>query len=669
MPAESPQFRLLHDTPARRRRMQVVAAAALLVTAVYLSWRVTTVELSAWWLAVPLLLLEVHAAVGLALHTFSLWNLDAVRPAPRVDSVSDRVAVLIPTYNEPREVLLPTIAAAVALAPAHETWVLDDGDRPEIQALAEELGARYLARRDRRHAKAGNINNALSHVDADVVAILDADHVAGPDFLRSTLGYFSDPDVALVQTPQAFYNDGSFEDVDRRWRRRANAVYREQSLFYRAIQPGKNRWRAAFWCGTGALVRTAALAAVGGVATGSVTEDIQTTIRLHRAGWRTVYHDEVLVRGLAAATLEQYALQRHRWCTGAMQVLRGERLLTRSGLSGAQRLAYTATLFGWFDAYRTLGYVVLPMLVLTSGLSPIAAPMSTFLALFVPTMALQQLALHVLGRGRSRPLPAMIFELIRMTPTMRATSTLLTRGAVGFAVTPKGRATGGRTRGRAPALLLGLLAASAAAGGWYAATLLGLTPVTYATPWVAHSAAAWLAFNACLLILAVSRARDVRFAGERRAGYRFAVNRPANLDGKAVTLLDVSLTGARVSVTDDPQVAYLAGGVHRLQVLLEDGVTEQLCLVRSHERTPDGRLRLGVELLCESAAEQARLMRWALDLPREDGAGTPDEMASAELMEQAMPDEKPPASNRAEDRPRQRTALSMARRTRSGDIR
>ena len=312
-------------------------------------------DLAVWWLSVPLLLLEAHAVVGLALFTFSLWDLDATPPAPVVEETTDRIALLIATYNEPEEVLLPTIAAAVALQPRHETWVLDDGDRPEIRALAEALGASYLSRRTRQDAKAGNINHALSHIDADLVAVLDADHVARPDLLRHTLGYFADPDVAVVQTPQEFYNAGSFEHVEPRARglaRQARSTYSEQSLFYRAIQPGKNRWNAAFWCGTGAVLRVAALNSVGGVATGSVTEDIQTTIRLQRRGWKTVYHNEVLAHGLAAASVEQYALQRHRWCTGAMQVLRKERPLSGPRLTVLQRLAYAATLLGWFDAVR-----------------------------------------------------------------------------------------------------------------------------------------------------------------------------------------------------------------------------------------------------------------------------------------------------------------------------
>ncbi|HKY75223.1 MAG TPA: cellulose synthase catalytic subunit, partial [Acidimicrobiia bacterium] len=295
------------ESSSTKWRIRAIAIAALVMSVLYLVWRAAfTLNLSAWWISIPQLLLEIHATVGLALFTFSLWDVDAVPPAPVCTVPPGRIAVLIPTYNESTDVLLPTVAAAAALEPAHETWVLDDGNRPAVRRLAAQLGVNYLARTDRTGAKAGNVNNALTVVEADFVAILDADHVAGRDFLAHTLGYFADPEVAFVQTPQDFYNVDSFEHETRRrgWRRARAAgdqAFSEQALFYRVLQPGKNRWKAAFWCGTGAVVRMEALRQVGGVATDTVTEDIHTTIRMHKLGWRSVYHNEVLSRGLAAA--------------------------------------------------------------------------------------------------------------------------------------------------------------------------------------------------------------------------------------------------------------------------------------------------------------------------------------------------------------------------------
>ena len=531
------------ETRARKTAVHVVSLLTLALTVLYLTWRAAfTLNPDAWWLSVPLLLLEVHAAVGLALYVFSLWDLDANPPAP-VQGTRHRVAVLIPTYNEPEEVLTPTIAAAVLLEPAHVTWVLDDGNRPAVAKLAADLGARYLARPHRSGAKAGNLNHALKVVDADLIAVFDADHVATPSFLTNTLGYFDDPRVAVVQTPQDFYNLASFEHS----RTATNDGLHEQSLFYRVIQAGKNRWQAAFWCGTNAVVRVAALQTIGGLATGTLTEDIHTTIRLHRAGWRTVYHNEVLARGLAASSADAYLAQRRRWGTGAMQVLRSaDNPLVASGLRPAQRLAYAFTLLGWFDAWRSLGYLLLPLLVLLTGASPIAAPFAVFVPLFVGVLVLQQLTLWLLGRGYYRPWLGILFDLVRMPANLAATLTLLGRRAGRFQVTAKGRTGGQQRRVPVPPLLWAVLLASLVAAGWFAATLAGWTPLHYGVPAVAYGAAVWLCFNAAFVGAAIMRIRALRYGTERRASVRFAVTLPGRLNGHRCVVEDLSLTGARV---------------------------------------------------------------------------------------------------------------------------
>lgn len=594
------------ESPTRLLAIRAIAVAALVMTAVYLVWRtVATVDLVVWWVSVPLLVLEIHAALGIALFTFSLWDVDRRPDSDPVTTTSDRIAVLIPTYNETIEILTPTIAAAVAMHVEHETWVLDDGDRPEVAALAAELGARYLTRPDHSHAKAGNLNHALEVVKADFIAVLDADHVASPDFLVHTLGYFADPRVALVQTPQEFYNTDSFEhqagrvgEPDR---------FHEQALFYRVLQPGKNRWGGAFWCGTGAVVRIAALREVGGVATDTITEDIHTTIRLHRRGWRTVYHNEVLARGLAASDAATYQLQRHRWGTGAMQVLRSENPLFVSGLSLPQRLSYAATLLGWFDAWRSLGYLLLPIIVLLTGAVPIKADALTFSLFFGFTFLLQQLALRVLSRGCHRPFLSIIFELVRMTPNMLATLTLVTRRRATFRVTPKGRTeteTGSRRRhAPEPRLLRHLALLSLFAAAWFGLTVMGSTITEYPIPWAAYAAFGWLALNVLLLVSAIGRVRDERFAGERRASVRFESEFRGSFDGSPCQILDLSLTGARIAVDGLVELE-----THLLEVQVDGRIVELQATVRSDRPAESGgRTILGLEFVAGQNLARAAL--------------------------------------------------------------
>lgn len=598
------------ETRATVLGIRSVAVLTVLVTAVYLGWRaLDTVDLAVWWLSVPLLALEVYALLSLVVHITGLWDLDAVQPPAPVHSTDLRLAVLLPTYDESPEVLLPAIAAAVAVRLPHETWVLDDGARPEVERLAGLLGARYLSRADRSHAKAGNVNHALAHVDADVVAVLDADHVAHEDLFVNTLGHFTDDRVALVQTPQDFYNLDSFEHTGSRWTATA-ASYRfaEQALFYRRLQVGRNRWNAAFCCGTGALFRTSALRQVGGLATETVTEDIHTTIRLHRRAWRTVYHNEVLARGLAAADAKQYLEQRLRWGTGAMQVLRTENPAFVSGLRPMQRVSYLATLLGWFESWRTLGYLLAPMAVILTGAVPITAPPLVFLAFFAPAFLLQRWALRLLSRGMAPQGISTVFDLVRLPANLQATLRLVSARERDFTVTLKGRTGDRRDRVSVPRLHAALVVASAASAVWFVATSAGLTPVEYAVPWAANGAALWLVVNSVLLAAAVRRIRQERFGSERRGAVRIPVAGHALVGDVQGRLLDASLTGFRV-------VLPAPAAEERVEVTVDAGTgpVQVACLVRSQvaRALPDGGTEtvVGLEAAPGQVAAQALLAR------------------------------------------------------------
>jgi hypothetical protein len=169
------------ESRVRLRLIRTVAVTALVTGCCYLLWRVAaTLPGTSWWLALPLLLLEVHATVTFALHLQVLWAPGTVTAPEPADEPDHSVTVLVPTYNEPAEVLLPTLAAAAALRQAREVWVLDDGARAWVRDMAASLGVVYRSRPVREHAKAGNVNAALSDVSTDLVAVLDATTCRGP---------------------------------------------------------------------------------------------------------------------------------------------------------------------------------------------------------------------------------------------------------------------------------------------------------------------------------------------------------------------------------------------------------------------------------------------------------------------------------------------------------
>ncbi|WP_018870491.1 glycosyltransferase [Thioalkalivibrio sp. ALgr3] len=408
----------------------------LAVAAFYLIWRFTTLNPEALTFSWLVYGAEIYGVLTMVMHVIMNWRLTVRTPPPAPEGL--KVDVFVPTYNEPEAVVRRTLLACVRMDYPHETWLLDDSNRPEMKTLAERLGCRYLARESREDAKAGNLNNALAHAQGDFVAIFDADHAPHRHFLTNTLGYFTDEDVAFVQTPQDFYNLDSYQhrlDPDRK------QLWTEQSLFFRVILRGKDYWNAAFFCGSCAIARRRCLDEIGGFATGTVTEDLHTSIRLHERGYRSIYHAEPLAFGIAAIDPEGFLKQRLRWGQGAMQVWRQERVLTNPGLTWPQRMNYFASMLTYFDGWQRLIFYTIPAIVLVTGVLPISVTVTQFLMVFIPYMLLSFWAFEELTRGYGRTTIIEQYNFARFAIFARATLGLFRRH-LAFRVTPKSRHTG-----------------------------------------------------------------------------------------------------------------------------------------------------------------------------------------------------------------------------------
>jgi cellulose synthase (UDP-forming) len=239
---------------SRARALACLLAAGF--GACYLVWRLTsTLNPAAMWFAIILWTAELYGFISSVLFYYTAWNTRPRRPCrPPAPGIS--VDVMVPTYNEPEWVVRRTLIGALAMTYPHKTYLLDDGRRPEMEALAKELGVGYITRPDNVGAKAGNLNAAMERTSGDFIAIFDADHVPLRQFLDRTIGYFADPTIAFVQTPQEFYNVESFQHLTNAAQKRS---WHQQQLFYRVLQPGKDHWNSAFFCGSCGVMRRAAL--------------------------------------------------------------------------------------------------------------------------------------------------------------------------------------------------------------------------------------------------------------------------------------------------------------------------------------------------------------------------------------------------------------------------
>ncbi|MGH7305956.1 MAG: glycosyltransferase [Candidatus Rokuibacteriota bacterium] len=404
----------------------------------YFYWRVTwTLNLESFLdVSVSLVLLaaEIYGLVILFLGYFQTLEIEQRRIPPRRSEPS--VDVLIPTFNEPESIVRRTVIGALAMSyPRRRVYVLDDARRPEIEAMAGDLDCGYLAREDNRHAKAGNLNHAFGLTSGELIAVFDADHVPVRGFLDKTVGFFEDPRIALVQTAQHFFTPDPFE----RNLRLADRIPPEQSFFYHVIQPGNDFWNSAFFCGSCAVLRRSALDRIGGFQTGSVTEDVHTSLALHAAGYRSVYLPVPMAAGLATETLAAHVKQRTRWARGMAQVLRLDCPLLKRGLSLPQRVNYFNAMLHFFFGIPRLVMIAAPLTFLLFGLHPIKADALAVVAYILPHIGLSTIANSMSGRQHRHSFWASVYEVSIAPFTARVTLLALLNPRLGkFEVTDKG---------------------------------------------------------------------------------------------------------------------------------------------------------------------------------------------------------------------------------------
>jgi len=338
-------------------------------------------------------------------------------------------------------------------------------------ALSDLSRCRYLARPKpegkAHHAKAGNINYAIfsGETTGEFIVTLDADHIPKPEFLHRVLPYFyqynlhtgiyQDNQIAFVQTPQAFSNLPPGDPFGH-----------QAHLFYGPIQQGKDGVGAAFYTGTNAIMRREALVSVGlqnfsaeyeldnnrldefdlvgGVSSNSITEDMNTAMRLHAAGWQSAYHHEVLAVGLAPDDLSSTMKQRLRWAQGTIQVLIKENPWTKPGLTFWQRLQYFQTMYSYFAGFFIVIFIACPLIYFFTGIIPLRAYGPDFAIHFLPAFILNRITFLAATWGiPAREIWRSEQYAIAMFPLMiKAVWSIFSGKDVKFQVTPKQRQAG-----------------------------------------------------------------------------------------------------------------------------------------------------------------------------------------------------------------------------------
>jgi cellulose synthase (UDP-forming) len=425
----------------KKRGHQVILALTLFLYARYLLWRglytLTTddwVSLLASWTVYAS---EVYAFVQILLFAYHAWSPLERQPVPLRSY--PMVDIFVTVVDEPLAILRRTLIGCLNQdypKDRYRVHVLDDGWRDEIKTLTASLNCGYIRRPDRQHAKAGNLNHALQETSGEFIAIFDVDHVPTGSFLKDTVGFFQDEQVAFVQTPHHFYNP----DIFQKNLQLEGVLKNEQALFYRVLQSGRDRQNSSFFAGSCGLFRRRVLAEIGGFRTETVTEDIHTSMVIHAKGYRSCYLNKVLAVGLMPETFETYMKQRIRWTTGHVQTFFRTNPFIMRGLTLPQRLGYFASIFYFLHGIPRVVCLVAPLLALLFGIIPVTAEVPSLVNFFGSYYLAMLVMLRTVSRGTRNAFWSDIYETAGSIALSWATLKTVIRPwkKRPFVITPKG---------------------------------------------------------------------------------------------------------------------------------------------------------------------------------------------------------------------------------------
>ncbi len=569
----------------------VLLAIASVVVMRYWAWRLTETlppidEPVSFVAAILLFAVETYAIMVFFISSFITADpvTRSLPPKVAVDELPT-VDILVPSYNEPVEMLSITLSAAKNMhyPSSKRTVVLcDDGGtdqrcnhedpqiadgarkrRRELMALCEELGVMYSTRALNEHAKAGNMSAALERLNGDLVVVFDADHVPSRDFLARTVGYFvEDPKLFLVQTPHFFLNP---DPIDRNLGLRKECPP-ENEMFYHQGHRGLDRWGGAFFCGSAAVLRRAALDEVGGFAGETITEDAETALEIHSRGWKSLYVDHAMIAGLQPETFITFIQQRGRWAAGMMQLLMLKNPLRRKGMSLTQRLCYINSMTFWLFPLVRMTFILAPLAYLFFGLQIFVATIQEVLVYMSSYMLVSFMVQNALYARVRWPLISEIYETAQ-APYLSGVvlRTLVKPRGAKFNVTAKDEILNEDfvTPIFQPLLFVWVLA--------------GLGVIAAGIRWalfpgdhnILMIVGGWAIFNFLILSAAL---RSIAERQQRRAAPRVSMEVPAvaavgreDFTFVAATVLDASTNGARLRLrpgpdTDPREIAGLGEG-------------------------------------------------------------------------------------------------------------
>jgi cellulose synthase (UDP-forming) len=405
----------------------------------YLVWRITStlnfLEPAGPFISILLWIAEVYCFTTV-LTLFVQVGIDPKnrRKPASAPGFQPSVDIFIPIYSESPEILEKTVLAALNINyPNKKVHICDDSHKEEVVQLAARMGVNYI-KGPKKHAKAGNLNNAFTKTDGELLVVFDTDHVPVKTFLSETVPYFCNPKVGILQTPHHFVNS----DIFQRAFGKDHEIPDESAMFNHGVLGARDNWGGAYFVGSGAVFRRAAIEQIGGFKLLSITEDIHTSQHIQSHGWKSVFVNKDLLSGLSAENLSSYIVQRRRWMLGSLQIFLKDNPLLMKGLPLRHKLGYFSSLYYFFYPVPKVVFWITPLFFLIFHWHPIFSDVTILLAYLVPYMLILPLVNSSLLPKWPRMFWGEAYENLISFQMFRSMFDLFLPKNLGFKVTPKG---------------------------------------------------------------------------------------------------------------------------------------------------------------------------------------------------------------------------------------
>lgn len=406
-------------------KYNLLFAGVVITSLIYIGWRIFfTIPFSYGLLSIIMGIALVTAEAVAILESFSHHRNMRTAKSPEKPVIPDNmypdVDVFIATHSEEPDLLCKTINGCLNMqypdpGKVH-IYLCDDMNRPEMRRLAKQMGIGYFGLSDNMHAKAGNLNNALSKTNSQLVATFDSDMIPTSDFLTETVPFFflpqmireedgtwrlrteeelaqtKDEKIGFIQTPQSFYNADMFQFN----LFAENSVPNEQDYFFREINVGRNRTNSVVYAGSNTVILRKALEEIGGIKTDTITEDFATGLSIQSKGYTCYAIDKTLAHGLAPKDFKSLIKQRQRWARGCVQTLLSPKFLFGS-LPLRSKISYLVCFLYWWTFLRRLIYILSPILFAVFGIVSVDCSFWELLLIWLPSYVIYNRALRVMS--------------------------------------------------------------------------------------------------------------------------------------------------------------------------------------------------------------------------------------------------------------------------------